>query len=111
MEVQLLHAQKMESIGQLAAGIAHEINTPTQYIGDNTLFVKEGIVELMKVLEAYGRLLQAAKEQAFSRELTEEVEATVKVADAEYLAKEIPKAIDLWRYLNAGGRIPVISPP
>ena len=94
MEVQLLHAQKMESIGQLAAGIAHEINTPTQYIGDNTLFVKEGIVELMKVLEAYGRLLQAAKEQAFSRELTEEVEATVKVADAEYLAKEIPKAID-----------------
>ncbi|MBM3836152.1 MAG: PAS domain S-box protein [Verrucomicrobia bacterium] len=41
IEVQLRHAQKMESIRQLAAGIAHEINTPTQYIGDNTRFLQD----------------------------------------------------------------------
>ena len=38
LEAQLAHAQKLESIGQLAAGIAHEINTPIQYVGDNITF-------------------------------------------------------------------------
>jgi len=46
MELQLRQAQKLEAIGQLAAGIAHEINTPIQYIGDNTVFMTRSNQEL-----------------------------------------------------------------
>lgn len=94
MEVQLRHAQKMESIGQLAAGIAHEINTPTQYIGDNTQFVQDGFRDLAGLLEVNQRLLEAAQRQAITPELLAEVEAAALTADVNYLAMEIPKAIE-----------------
>lgn len=52
MNEQLAQAQKLESIGQLAAGVAHEINTPMQYIGDNLTFLGTAFGDLETVLAA-----------------------------------------------------------
>ncbi len=49
---QALQSRKLEAIGHLAAGIAHEINTPMQYISDNTLFVRDAIEQLFVALPA-----------------------------------------------------------
>ncbi len=53
-----LHAQKMESIGQLSAGIAHEINTPIQYVGDNVRFLRDAYTDIQKLLDVHGELLE-----------------------------------------------------
>ncbi len=93
-EIQLRHLQKMESIGQLAAGIAHEINTPTQYVADNTHFLKEAFDDLETVIDTYDQLLEAVRQGSVSEELIAAVDAAKKQADVEYIADETPKALE-----------------
>ncbi|HBZ54205.1 MAG TPA: hypothetical protein DEO88_02265, partial [Syntrophobacteraceae bacterium] len=93
MESQLAQAQKLESIGQLAAGIAHEINTPTQYVGDNTRFLQDAFQDLSRLLERYAEVPEALKAGSSAEELVSTMKTAAEEADLEYLTEEIPKAI------------------
>ena len=70
MQCELGQAQKMESIGLLAAGIAHEINTPAQYVGDNTRFLRDAFEDIDGLLDDPERLLAAAKEDGITAALS-----------------------------------------
>jgi PAS domain S-box-containing protein len=91
---QLLQAQKLESVGQLAAGIAHEINTPMQYIGDNVRFLKDTFAELVALNVGYARLLAAVRSREVTPQILEEASLAVEKVDVDYLFEEIPKAIE-----------------
>ena len=94
LQFELEQAHKLESVGQLAAGIAHEINTPTQYLGDNARFLKEAFADLRLALAGFERLRQAAKTGRVDAQLLAELETTLQQTEVEYLTTEIPKAID-----------------
>ena len=90
---QLSQAQKLRSIGQLAAGIAHEINTPIQYVGDNIRFLKEAFEDIAGVLRRGADLLAAARAGGVNPELLRRLEEDCERADLGYLMSEIPGAI------------------
>lgn len=93
LELRLAQAQKLESIGELAAGIAHEINTPIQYVGDNTRFVKQACEGLNAVLECCQNLIRAFDSGSDLSAHTNRLRSTMKIADVDYLVEEIPAAI------------------
>ena len=90
LERELASAQKLESIGQLAAGIAHEINTPTQFIGDNIRFLQQSVGEVLSIVE---RLLPLMAGDDAATISAGEIAALLEPVDVDYLREEVPKAI------------------
>lgn len=92
LELELRHSQKLEAVGTLAAGIAHEINTPIQFLGDNTHFLNESFAALLKLHAKYRDICESSA-SSFSAELTSELHQAEKEADLAYLFEEVPKAL------------------
>ena len=93
LEEQLAHNRKLESIGQLAAGIAHEMNTPLQYIGDNTRFLETSFGQVANLLVAMRNLMNADPSSGQSADFCRELLEVAKGLDLSFLQEEIPAAI------------------
>jgi PAS domain S-box-containing protein len=102
-EEQLRQSQKLEAIGQLAAGIAHEINTPIQYVGDNTTFLKDSWAAISQLLAEAGKVRSETVSGRLSEATRASFERTWQEADLDYLQSEIPRAIE--QSLEGVGRV------
>src|SRR5690348_7487738 len=93
LEMELQQAQRLESVGQLAAGIAHEINTPIQYVGDNIRFLRDAFEGEQPVLAEYEQVRRAAESGSVTSGMLAGLADAIEQADMEYLKQEIPKAV------------------
>lgn len=93
LQMQVQQGQKLEAIGQLAAGVAHEINTPIQFIGDNINFVSDSCKELCSYIDQCDKLVQLAHERQLDTALTQSIIDAADNISVDYLREEIPVAL------------------
>jgi PAS domain S-box-containing protein len=93
LEASLGQSQKLESIGRLAAGVAHEINTPVQFVSDSVHFLRDAMADLSGLLERYRSLKQAVLDGNATTEDAAALDQADADADLDYLLENVPKAL------------------
>jgi len=93
-EAQHQHRQMQEAVGQLAAGIAHEINTPAQFASDNLTFLRDSWKSLSEVLGVYRSAIADGIGKGFSKQTWSAIHEAERKEDLDFIASEIPRAIE-----------------
>jgi len=97
MEMELRQAQKLEAVGRLASGVAHEINTPIQFVGDSVHFVRTAWGDLAGLVARYRALSQAVLRSSADgvpwRDLAQSAADGEEEADLAYLLENVPAAL------------------
>jgi signal transduction histidine kinase len=106
LENELAQAQKLESVGRLAAGVAHEINTPVQFVSDSVSFVREAMDDLSQIVDKYRELRNATESGADVRAAAKAAEEAEDDADLDYILENAPVALD--RARDGLGRVAAI---
>ncbi|HEU4589650.1 MAG TPA: ATP-binding protein [Steroidobacteraceae bacterium] len=109
LENELAQAQKLESVGRLAAGVAHEINTPVQFVSDSVSFVREAMDDLAQIVDKYRELRDATQDESNSADVRAAAKAAAEAeddADLDYILENAPVALD--RARDGLGRVAAI---
>jgi signal transduction histidine kinase len=94
VELELRQAHKLEAVGRLAAGVAHEINTPVQFIGDNLRFARDSVGDLGALIAGYRTILSALRDGLPVTQSIVEATEKEETLDVSFLLREVPSAVD-----------------